>query len=442
MSNTEYEVVKDAIHGYIKIFNHEKQIIDTPIFQRLRRISQNTGVEYVYPCATHTRFSHALGVMHIAGIFAEKLLEQIPHVSEKTKKRYYYLMRLWGLTHDIGQGPFSHLFDEVVLGPKHKTDHEKLGAKILRESNELPEKVKPEKDIEITMDDVAQLFEVKTVENWPLNNRIGRSDVKETIFYYVCRGPYSADIMDFLLRDSYFTGAGYGNIDWYRLIHTSIPFEDKILLDPRGEEAFDSLLLARLFMFYTVYYHRTTRAVIKVMSYFLKEASRKLNDFQDFIGNVDKYSILDENYLLFHPELKNSIYRKQLLERDIPYTRFIEKSEVISLDISDKDLAELKTKQTRENLPKKIQETLPEEAFFIDTPKIPLYPMFGEGEQYIFLIDPQSSSGYKARRIWETSWGSLRQQILLIRLFIHDDYRKYENEIIDAFTRSTQRTHY
>jgi len=204
-----YEIVKDPILGYIKIYEHEKQIIDTPIFQRLRRIKQNTGVHYAYPCATHTRFSHSLGVMHIAGLFTEHLLEQIPRVRENTKKKYYYLMRLWGLTHDIGHGPFSHSFDDIVLKPIHKTDHEKLGAKILRECSYFPKCVKPENNIEINLGEIASLFEVKAAEEWPLNKRIGSSDVNERVLYYVCRGAYSADIMDFLLRDSYFTGAGY-----------------------------------------------------------------------------------------------------------------------------------------------------------------------------------------------------------------------------------------
>lgn len=94
----EYEIIKDPILGYIKIFEHEKIIIDTPIFQRLRRVKQNTGVHYAYPCATHTRFSHSLGVMHIAGLFIENLLEKISQISERDKKEYYYKMRLGFIT--------------------------------------------------------------------------------------------------------------------------------------------------------------------------------------------------------------------------------------------------------------------------------------------------------------------------------------------------------
>jgi len=436
----KYEIIKDPIHGYIKIFDHEKDIIDTPIFQRLRRIKQDTAVHYAYPCATHTRFSHALGVMHIAGIFTEKLLEEVK-VSNTRKKRYYYLMRLWGLTHDIGHGPFSHTFDDVVL-KKYNTDHEKFGAKILRESTQLPRTVKPENSIEISLDEVASLFEVKSLEEWPLKRRIGRSDVKETIFYYVCRGPYSADIMDFLPRDSYFTGAGYGNIDWKRLILLSSPIKDKVVLDPRGEEAFDSLLLARLFMFSAVYYHRTVRAAVKVISDFLEESMAKLNDFREFIENIDKFADLDEEFLLSHPALRDSVYRKQLVERKIPYSRYREESvKIENLLVSPKGYANKLTEETRERMPRKLR-SLPEEAFFIDAPTFKTDPRFGEQESFIFLADPKSQNGYRLRRVWETTWGQLQREVIILRLFIHEKYREYENEIIQSFRQRPAETHY
>jgi len=301
---SKFEILKDPVHGYIQVFNHELKIIDSAIFQRLRRIKQNTGADYVYPGATHSRFSHSLGVMHIAGVFTEHLLDQIPNLSHNKKKKYYYLMRLWGLTHDIGHGPFSHTFDDIIFGPKYNTDHEKFGAKILRECTQLPRSVEPENGIKISLDEVASLFEAKSVEEWPLNKRLSK-DVKEKIFYYICRGAYSADIIDFLLRDSYFTGAGYGNIDWKRLIFSSVPIKDKIVLHPRGEESFDSMLLARLFMFSTVYYHRTTRAAIKTVTNFLRYAAEKLQNFKEYIENVDKFRYLDEDFLLFHPDLRD-----------------------------------------------------------------------------------------------------------------------------------------
>jgi HD superfamily phosphohydrolase len=438
--STNYEVLKDPIHGYIQIFDHEKKIIDTAIFQRLRRIQQNTGVHYTYPGATHSRFSHSLGVMHIAGVFAENLLEKIPTLSVSKKRKYYYLMRLWGLTHDIGHGPFSHTFDEVVFGPRYNTDHEKFGGRILRECTELPRTLSTHEGIQIDMNEVASLFEVKSAEEWPLRKRIGKSQVKETVFYYICRGAYSADIIDFLLRDSYFTGAGYGNIDWKRLVFSSIPMKDKVVLDPRGEEAFDSLLLARLFMFSTVYYHRTTRAAIKVITQFLAEAAQRLRYFTTYIENLGNFKNLDEESLLQLPELSDSIYRKQLIERKIPYTRFEEQKSEISLGISDRALSSTLTQETRNRLPAALQ-TIPEQAFFVDTPTFKLNPFFGEQELYIFILDPNQHDGYRTRRVLETSWGTLQKKLLLMRLYIHDDFRDHELEIVQAFTQRPAGTH-
>jgi hypothetical protein len=435
-----YEVLKDPIHGYIQVFDHEKKVIDTAIFQRLRRIHQNTGVHYAYPGATHSRFSHSLGVMHIAGIFAENLLEKIPGLSNSKKRKYYYLMRLWGLTHDIGHGPFSHTFDDVVFGPRYNTDHEKYGGRILRESTELPRTLQTHDGIQIDINEIASLFEVKSIEEWPLKRRIGQSQVKETVFYYICRGAYSADIVDFLLRDSYFTGAGYGNIDWKRLVFSSIPIKDKVVLDPRGEEAFDSLLLARLFMFSTVYYHRTTRAAIKVITQFLVEASPQLQYFNAYIQNVDNFSALDEESILALPQLSNSQYRKQLIERKIPYSKFAEQKSEISLEISDKALSSTLTQETRNRLPTALQG-LPEHAFFVDTPTFKLNPLFGQQEQYVFILDPNQADGFRTRRVLETTWGTLQKKILLMRLYIHDDYQANEHDIVNAFGQRPTTTH-
>jgi HD superfamily phosphohydrolase len=435
-----FEVLKDPVHGYIQLFEHEKQIVDTAIFQRLRRIKQNTGVHYAYPGATHSRFSHSLGVMHVAGVFAEHLLKKIPRISEPRKRKYYYLFRLWGLTHDIGHGPFSHTFDDVVFQPNYNTDHEMYGSRILRNCIEIPCRIETEDGVEIEIEEVASLFEVKSIEDWPLKTRIGRSDVKETIFYYICRGAYSADIIDFLLRDSYFTGAGYGNIDWERLVFSSIPINDKIVLDPRGEEAFDSLILARLFMFSTVYYHRTTRAANKVINQFLNEATPKLNLFKDYVDDPNNYKNLDEDSLLFNPQLSDSLYRKQLLERKIPYTKFEEQKMEIGLDISDRALSNTYTQEIRSKLPSNLRD-LPEYAFFVDTPTFKLNPLFGEQEQYIFIQSENQPEHYKPRRVLETNWGSLQKKVLLMRLYIHDDFQQHSEQIVNAFTQRHSGTH-
>src|SRR4030042_383845 len=135
--NVPYEVIKDPIYGYIRLYEHEKEIIDTPAFQSLRRLKQLSSAHYVYPSATHTRFSHSLGVMHISGIFLERLFEPYRgEISHEEFCHYFFLMRLWGLTHDVGHGPFSHTFDVAVL-QEMNLNHEYMSSKIVQEDSEI-----------------------------------------------------------------------------------------------------------------------------------------------------------------------------------------------------------------------------------------------------------------------------------------------------------------
>lgn len=423
------EIVKDPIHGYIRIYAHELKIVDTPVFQRLRRIKQNTGADFVYPGAVHSRFSHSLGVMHIAGIFTKWLLDQADGINEATKSYYYFLMRLWGLTHDIGQGPFSHLFDETILSSL-QTDHEKLGADVLRKSETLPTKLRTESGHTITMRSLAKLLEVKTQEDWPLDENIGRSDVNEKALFYIGHGAFSADLIDYVLRDSYFTGAGYGNIDWQRLVYSSVPKNDMICLDIKAEEAFDSLILARLFLFSTVYYHRTTRAALRIMKYFLEEAALRI-DFKDLVDDLSKYESLDEDSLLYNPALAESEQRNRLIKRQIPYGRVKQ----VALGIEDLETSgfleeEVLTQATRARLPPELQG-LPPEAFFVDTPKIAVNPLLGE--DYIHIYDPERRSPIYPREVKKARWGTLTNEMCIIRLYIHDDYKQDANAIINAF---------
>ncbi len=205
-------------------------------------------------------------------------------------------------------------------------------------------------------------------------------------------------------------------------------------MNPRAEEAFDSLLLARLFMFSAVYYHRTTRATVKIIEQFLKEASSKLC-FRHYIENIDEYSKLDEQSLMFHPLLKDSQNRIRLLNRDIPYSRVKEIPLRYPNPLIEEDIL---TSGTRSRLPNRVREKLTEESFFIDTPKIASNPLIGE-ERFIYLDNPDNPNEPISRDITQISFGALSQEIAIVRLYIHDDYRNYEVEIINAFPSEARR---
>ena len=122
----EYLEITDPIHDFIRLNRNERQIIDTSVFQRLRRIKQLSGAHLTYPGALHTRFEHSLGVMHIASMAGKALQSK-----GITTKDDISNLRLAALLHDIGHGPFSHLFEEV-LQRKNKKSHEQIGKQIIR----------------------------------------------------------------------------------------------------------------------------------------------------------------------------------------------------------------------------------------------------------------------------------------------------------------------
>ena len=122
-----YLDIIDPIHDFIRVYDHELEIIDNPIFQRLRRIRQLSGAHLTYPGAQHTRFEHSLGVMHIASQAGEALKEKAILKSEDIE-----ILRVAGLLHDIGHGPFSHLFEEIIQ--QKKMSHEDFGRDLILKS--------------------------------------------------------------------------------------------------------------------------------------------------------------------------------------------------------------------------------------------------------------------------------------------------------------------
>ncbi|MEM2189342.1 MAG: HD domain-containing protein, partial [Nitrososphaerota archaeon] len=175
------KLIKDPVHGYIEVSGEELQVIDTRAVQRLRRISQLPFVYLVYPGARHSRFDHSLGCMHLAGEFARSL------GLDEYKVR---VLRIAGLIHDVGHTPYSHLFEAIL--ERAGSNHEAMTARVLEEDSELGDAVEK---CGIALKDVISVVEGRAPEST------------------VISGPIDADKLDFLVRDSYFTGAPYGLID-------------------------------------------------------------------------------------------------------------------------------------------------------------------------------------------------------------------------------------
>ena len=252
--------IRDPVHGYIRITETERDVIDTPFVQRLRRIHQLAGAYLVYPGAVHTRFDHVTGAMHVAGQIADALSLWVDLTPDQIQE-----IRLAALLHDVGHGPFSHTFEEV-LAEKTTTTHEDISQRIIAETS---------------IRDVLNRhgFSPKKMSDFA----VGKQSTKPQFMNEIIAGGLSADIMDYLLRDSYFTGVEYGKVDVQRVIDSLRVADKQLALDNAGLYAFEALLLARYEMFKAVYFHRTVRAaeLMLVNSMKLAESALHLTDLSD-----------------------------------------------------------------------------------------------------------------------------------------------------------------
>ena len=219
MSNKKF--IRDSIHGNLPITQYETELIDYPQIQRLRRLKQLGFISLIYPGANHSRFEHSIGTMHLASQLADQL-----ELTNEDKE----LVRVAGLLHDTGHGPFSHVSETVLEAP-----HEKITEYVIK-NTEISDKLKEK----FSLQDITDIIHGK--------GKLGP----------IISGELDVDRMDYLMRDSYYVGVQYGVIDTQRLI-SNLKLEKYILLDIKGIQAAESLLVARYFMYPSVYQHHTTR---------------------------------------------------------------------------------------------------------------------------------------------------------------------------------------
>lgn len=238
-----YKHIRDPIHGFVGISEQELNLIDKPPMQRLRRIKQLACAELVYPGAVHTRFEHSIGTLFVANEMAEKI-----NVSSDEKK----IIRIACLLHDLGHGPFSHIFEAILSVANSKpVGHDEITVDIIKNSSEISEIIGD------SYDDVLELLEGSDVES--ATQEILSSEI-------------DADKLDYLQRDSHHTGVTYGCFDFRRILLTLLKIEtgssSYLAIDEKGKDALENFKLARLSMHKQVYQHHVrviTDAMIKRM---------------------------------------------------------------------------------------------------------------------------------------------------------------------------------
>ena len=360
-----YLDIIDPIHDFIRVYDHELKIIDTPVFQRLRRIRQLSGAHLTYPAAQHTRFEHSLGVMHIASQAGEALREKGIIKQDDIEK-----LRLAGLLHDIGHGPFSHLFEEIIQ--KKKISHEDFGKNIILKS---------------TIGDTLSQngYDKKII------TKIAFGDSKFQYLNEIVSGALSADMMDYLLRDGYFTGAEHAKIDHKRLTQSLDVHKKKLALEKSALYSFESMMHSRYQMFKAVYFHKTVRAA-EVM---LLEALRLSDDEFGFTSfNLNEYTKLTDEYVLsmLITSKSSKLKRAKKFAEDYQNRKLLKC--VYERILTSKTLLEkTKTNEIRLALSKKSK--VDENEIFVDssvTPSIPLAPSKKESKQIILITQENGKS--------------------------------------------------
>jgi len=246
--------IKDPVHGYVYITQAEKNIIDTYPMQRLRRVRQLAGSEYVYPGANHTRFEHCLGVMFLAGTTLDN-----PHISQEVTEEEADITRISALLHDCGHGPFSHVFEHLLLKNLQKT-HEDITSWII-EKSEVADKLSK---IGYSPIEVGNLAVGKA-------RKTGKAFLDQIISSAV-----DVDKMDFILRDTYHTGAEYGFIDVYRLIHALDILGENLAVELGALSALEAFMIARIESFKSIYFHRMGRAAQIMLAMAMDKANKEL----------------------------------------------------------------------------------------------------------------------------------------------------------------------
>jgi HD superfamily phosphohydrolase len=332
-------LVSDPIHGYIELTKRlspeharllglaeesaaEGDLLDSAWLQRMRRISQLQSARWVFPTAEHSRFTHSLGVMHEAGLWARHLYPSLcstlgrvePETPPPSEGLVVETLRLAGLLHDVGHGPFAHFFDEHVLGqfpappdPRRRgksLTHEDLSQQIIerelgdsirairRAPGETPERDSPRADESID-------------PSW-LSFLIGKPPPTDPSMPRWLRwlqpllsGVFTVDNLDYVRRDAYLIGVATGPVDVERLRRYSFVGPSGLSLYEPGLGALEMFLTARLFMYQQIYYHRSVRAIDLDLAEVFRPSVVAIFGDGSPADDLGHYADLDE-YALLH----------------------------------------------------------------------------------------------------------------------------------------------
>ncbi len=316
--------IRDPVHGSIAINDAEIPILEHAFFQRLRRIKQLGFSEYVFPGATHTRYIHSIGVMHVSTMVFNNLFQGQDSADLRRLKE---TLRLGCLLHDIGHAPLSHSTESVMpqvselklpsrfaINENRQASHEDYTIKSIVDSSFTESFKKVRSQYGITPEAVAELvtgdtkdsgyFTVNGVNYFPLLHQLVSSEM-------------DCDRMDYLLRDSYFCGVSYGkfDLDWI-VDNLKVCHENNhafIGITERAISTFDDFLLSRFHMFMMVYFHYRAVCLEQMLMRYFKSSTE-----YSIPAGIEDYLDHDDPFLYKVLRNSNNEWAKRIVNNDIP----------------------------------------------------------------------------------------------------------------------------
>jgi HD superfamily phosphohydrolase len=236
------KIINDPVYGFITVDDELiHQVIAHPYFQRLRRINQMAMANLVYPGAVHTRLHHALGAYHLMGIALNELKDKGTEITAAEEQA----AKIAILLHDIGHGPFSHALEHVLIESMH---HEDLSLMIIKELN---------KQFNGRLNLALEIFTDR---------------YHKKFLYQLISGQLDVDRMDYLNRDSFFTGVNEGVIGYDRILKMLIVHNGELMVEEKSIYSIEKFLVARRLMYWQVYLHKTVLCAEQMLKHIIKRA--------------------------------------------------------------------------------------------------------------------------------------------------------------------------